>query len=389
MSRCTTCDVTFESTEAFSRHYNSEWHLANVRRRVESVRPLTVAEFSQVHKARQDEAEATGIDANGAPVYSCTLCRKTFRSVQTLQTHVRSTAHLMRKEQRIIQRDSEAASMLTMTSLGSAAMGLHRRNKAKRAALKKGNVHQRSDVPQVSLEDRDADADETRCFFCGHPSTSMDANLLHMLKSHHFTIPMDTHCHDVVGLLAYLSRKVNGLMCLVCGEKTRSFASLDALRDHMREANHERIVLNPEYQEFYDCLLEDPDSVQPVKLDGLQAQGTELVLSSADSKNDTGSRDAGAGGKKRVLLKREAEVPRPRPRETFEQKEQRKAILASEHEALTVARQEQRELMAEHHRAEAKQLRRSDGAFQQLQLRVNLRSNKLHPKGYDGDGVMN
>lgn len=70
-------------------------------------------------------------------MYSCTLCKKTFRSVQTLQTHIRSTAHLIRKEQRILARDGDANTILTSTSLGSAAIGLHRRHNAK---MKKSHV---------------------------------------------------------------------------------------------------------------------------------------------------------------------------------------------------------------------------------------------------------
>lgn len=90
-----------------------------------------------------DNTSVNGNDNNAnvnAPehaLYSCTLCKKTFRSVQTLQTHIRSTAHLIRKEQRILARDGDANTILTSTSLGSAAIGLHRRHNAK---MKKGHV---------------------------------------------------------------------------------------------------------------------------------------------------------------------------------------------------------------------------------------------------------
>lgn len=385
MQRCATCDATMESEEGFRQHYGSDYHIANVRRKVEGLRALTVAEYARVNQTQVDKAEATGVDANGVVFYSCTLCKKTFRSVQTLQTHVRSTAHLMRKEQRIITRDSEAASMLTMTSLGSAAMGLHRRHNAKRSAAKKSEVRKRTDAPKVSAEHREADTSETRCLFCGHGSASAGANLTHMDKFHNFNIPMEDHCPNKPVLVDYLARKVNGLMCLVCSEKTRSFASLEALRAHMYEAGHERVVLSPEYQEFYDCPLEDPGNAKRVELDGLQADGTELVLA-GKARGRAANEDR---QKKRVLLKREAEVPRVRARETPEQAQKRLAILNSEHKALTIAKQEQRELMAERNKDQAKLVTRYEGEFNKQQMRVHLRSNKLHPKGYDGDGVMN
>lgn len=367
MSRCGTCNVVLNGGDNLQQHYNSETHLNNVRRRVEGLRPLTAQEMR-----RQAQEEGMAMDPSGAPIFSCTLCKKTFHSVQTLQTHVRSTAHLMRKEQGIVARDSEAASMLTMTSLGSAAMGLHRRHKAKRSALKNASAGPKA--PKVSPKDRDEDVSVTRCFFCGQPSETMELNVMHMRKYHQFYIPMENRCKDVEGLLAYASRKVNGLMCLVCNERTRSFPSLDALRDHMREVDHEKIVLGPEYEEFYECALEDPLAIEKVEMAG--AQATEVVLSS-DS------------GKKRVLKMREVDAPRSRLRETTEETERRRAILAAETECLALVKQEQKELRASQDQEQQKMLKRQGTEFKHHQLKVNLRSNKLHPKGYDGEGLLN
>ncbi|EPY43164.1 pre-60S factor REI1 [Angomonas deanei] len=240
--RCHTCNLDIADSGAIKTHYGSELHVTNVRRKVEGQRPLTAQEFHQQSESLElGDSAVAGSDAYGAPVYSCTLCKKQFRSVQTLQAHIRSTAHLIRKEQRIIQRDSEAASMLTMTSLGSAAIGLHRRNNAKAKAFK--SKEKKVEGPSVSMDDRNADASATRCMFCGYGSDTIENNLEHMMKVHAFSLPLAHHCKDVEGMLEYLARKVNGLMCLVCNEKTRSYNSLDALRDHMRESGHERVGL--------------------------------------------------------------------------------------------------------------------------------------------------
>uniref|UniRef100_A0A0A9YCW7 C2H2-type domain-containing protein n=1 Tax=Lygus hesperus TaxID=30085 RepID=A0A0A9YCW7_LYGHE len=199
--------------------------------------------------AKNSTSSTIHIDETEA-VYSCTLCKKTFRSVQTLQTHIRSTAHLIKKEQRILARDSEVASMLTTTSLGSVAIGLHRRHhaKTKKTVLDvvdgrngdkdKGDEQhlrkQTQNTPVVPLDDREKDVSEIRCMLCGLLSDVVEANELHLSHVHDFHIPMRLHCTDVTGLLAYLARKVNGLMCLVCNEKTRHLASLEALRNHMK-----------------------------------------------------------------------------------------------------------------------------------------------------------
>ncbi|KAK7201107.1 zinc-finger protein [Novymonas esmeraldas] len=368
MSRCGTCNVALDNGEVLRAHYSSELHLANVRRRVDGLRPLS----QQEHRVASDGMEGATLDESGAPVYSCTLCKKTFRSVQTLQTHVRSTAHLMRKEQRIIARDSEAASMLTSTSLGSAAMGLHRRHNAKKSAAAREEGSKKKNVPKVGAEEREEDTSEVRCIFCGYLSADVEANVQHLEHVHNFTIPLAAHCIDRAGLLAYLARKVNGLMCIVCNERTRSFSSLVALRDHMREANHERLLLSPEYQSFYNVVLEDAEAARPVQLDGVR--GDELVLAGDDD-----------NAKKRVVLKREGDVPRVRPRETEEQNEKRLAIVAAQQETRALAKQEQKEIMAAQNKEAAWVARRSGNERNDLQLDVSMRSNKLHAKGYDGN----
>ncbi|RNF26404.1 zinc finger protein, conserved [Trypanosoma conorhini] len=360
--RCWTCNAVFDSVEAVRKHYESEYHTNNVRLRVDGRRPLTTQEYRRVRIAEHDDA-----DVDGRPTFACKLCKKTFHSVQTLQAHVRSTAHLMKKEQRIIARDSDAMSALTSTSLGSAAMGLHRRHNAKRAKPPTQAAKTRY-VEKVQLDEREEDVSEVRCLFCGCLSDSVEVNLQHMNDIHEFSVPLPHRCRDVVGLLAYLARKMNGLLCLVCGEKTRAFASLEALRAHMREKNHERIILGPEYAEFYSVSLADTDCGARIG-----PNDTELVL-----------RDS-----QRVVQRRECEVPRPRKKESETQAEKRRAILAADQEAMAMARKERQEVLRVQNKEAQKILKRQDGQYQDHLLRVNLRTNKLHPKGYDGEGKLN
>ncbi|EAN97224.1 hypothetical protein C3747_138g64 [Trypanosoma cruzi] len=360
--RCGTCNFTFDSVEAVRKHYESDYHLNNVRLRVEGRRPLTAQEHRRVRIAEQDD-----VDKDGKPTFACKLCKKTFHSVQTLQAHVRSTAHLMKKEQRIIARDSDALSAITSTSLGSAAMGLHRRHNAK-CAKQPAQATKPKNLLKVGLDEREEDVSEVRCLFCGALSDNVEANLQHMNTIHEFVVPLKHRCRDVVGLLAYLARKTNGLLCLVCGEKTKMFASLEALRAHMREKNHERIILGPEYEEFYNTSLGDADCV-----DLLAPNTANLAL-----------RDSG-----RVVQRRERGLPRPRKKESETQSEKRRAILAADKEAMAVARKECQEVLRVQNKEAQRILRRQNGEYQDHLLKVNLRTNKLHPKGYDGEGKIN
>lgn len=185
----------------------------------------------------------------------------------------------------------------------------------------------------------------------------------------------------------------------MCNEKTRSFASLEALRDHMQECGHDKIVLGPEYAEFYHCALGEPTApLQRVR------QGNELVVrvepvprKQVAAPSSVGGqlisvghalRGGGDGAKPaRVLRAREEHVPAPRTRETVERAAARKAALNAESEALAVVRREQRELQAQENRATVQLDHQRGCEFHAHQLKVSLRSNKLHPKGYDGNGV--
>lgn len=356
MPHCGTCGIDL-SAENFRAHYSSELHLANVRRRVKGEPPI-----SERNWIRSQDVD-NHCDPDAPPLFSCTLCKKSFRSVQTLQAHVRSTAHLVRKEQRIIAREGEGT-ILTTTTIGSAAMGLHRRNKAKVTKPVEKNPNEVKVLPQ----DKEEDVGTTRCLFCGHPSEIFQENLRHMRLVHDFHIPMANFCNDKEGFIAYLARKVNGLVCLVCNENSKICHSLQALRDHMRECNHERVILSNEYQDFYDCVLDDGNT--PVKLKGVK--GNELTV-----KTD---------GQKKRILKREADVPRPRHKEKDEVVEQRQAITASANSAAVAAKEEQRRIMAEHQSAVRKTIARAEEHYHAKQLKVGLRTNKLHPKGYDGEG---
>jgi len=391
--------MRFASLDEMRQHYTTDFHVANVRARVEGEAKMTAAEFRR----------RTMKDDDQKPIFSCKLCNKKFHSVQTLQSHVKSTEHLMKKEQRIIERDSVAGSMLSSTSLGSAALGLHRRHrahlraraKAKEAAdtdrtlteveaeeaaaeaaaqgkkaRKAPKASAADDVGpvKVSADDREADVTETRCLFCGVQNKTMRKNLKHMLIAHDFTIPLEERCKDPRGLLQYLSRKMNGLMCLVCGDSTKRYDTLEALRAHMAAANHERVVLSSEYNDFYEGTLDDGEAaVVPGLMDG---GSTALVVRSGSDKP------------KRVLYKRDHQAPLANKRltETPQEMAQRRLLTAQG------ARDTQ--LMLREHRQETqkertKHFKTMNQLYRHQKLclmRVGIK--KLWKKGYDGEGEM-
>lgn len=374
---CGTCAVKFTTVEELRKHYSSEWHSTNVRLRVEGKRRLTQSEFRQQNGGAADDGE---VGAGGqATFYSCSICNRHFKSIQTLQSHVRSTEHLLQKEKRILARDSEAASALTSTSLGSAAIGLHRRAKAHKSAAKKfvdpseqEAIKRREKLGHIpTAEDRDADVDETRCIFCGYKSADVDGNLAHMKAYHAFQLPLAHRVKDRVGLLSYLARKVNGLLCLVCNDTTKMFPSLEALRAHMHAKQHEYLHLTSEYNEFYDGNLDDGEAVEKVD----DEPSDKLVLAPS--------------GEKKVIRRRDDAAPVPRHVEPVAQVEQRRMIAAQAHEAQAVILRERREMEHKSQVQEFKNIQHQHRRRQHFNLATGLRANKLHPKGFDGEGEFN
>lgn len=409
---CNTCRESFKSVEELRKHFDSELHLRNIRARVEGQPTMDRAEFRRQFGAAGADPDGVGSIAP-APIFTCNLCKRTYKSAQTLQSHLKSTEHLMRKEQRILQRQSDAGSVLSSTSLGSAAMGLHRRHKAHTKNLTRkmapglsangdadgaaaalaampvvenvidedGEVVQRvvpsaADRPKVSAEERETDVTPARCFFCGFKSSSIKANLKHMCDHHEFTLPLEDRVKDLVGLMEYLCKKINACLCLVCAEHTKRYDSLEALRGHMRTAGHERVVLGPEYQEFFgdgDKL----DDGSEAKLNRAVDEKTGQVVIKTSSGASLLSREAELGGVVR------------HQRESATQKEERRMLTASKMEENALMIQERRELQAPAVRQEEKMARDRARRDQQMGLKVAMKTGKSHMKGFDGEGETN
>lgn len=360
---CATCKVKFSTMDELRKHYGCEWHTANVRLRVDGRKPMTM----HVFRVQQNMA---GDEQSDRLEFTCKICKKHFKSVHTLQAHVKSTEHLLQKEKVILARDSEAGSMLTSTSLGSAAIGLHRRAKAHKAHTKKhvDPFKPKKCDSKLTPEDREADVDEKRCFYCGLPSEDIDANLAHMQEFHTFSLPMEHRLEDKVGMMQYLSRKINGLVCLVCNDETRQVPSLAALRDHMTAKNHEYINLNNEYSEFYKGGV---DSGEAVEKDDNEPSD-KLVVSSS--------------GAKRVLKKRDEAAPIHRHLEADNQLEQRRLITSQQVAADAVIKKERMDIMRKDVKAQHKIQNAGNRRDKQFMLKTGVRNNILHPKGYDGEG---
>lgn len=95
----------------------------------------------------------------------------------------------------------------------------------------------------------------TKCLFCNATSPTLEANVIHMEKTHNLFIPERVYLVDLAGLVAHLSERVFELHeCLYCGQMRHSTVGVQT---HMRDKGHCMIAFESEEEmvevgEFYD-----------------------------------------------------------------------------------------------------------------------------------------
>lgn len=230
MWRCTKCRVPL-SEEERDTHYKSNWHTYNVRRHVALKAPLSKAEFDEkileFQRKEQKEHQKKSV------IYKCTVCKKTFKSEQTCEQHMKSKKH---------------------------------KDKVKKASQKLGRELLISEIIQSKVINDDIDTESQAssqaiplqnipllsCLFCPHESENLSDSLEHMLHSHNFYIPFLELCTSVEGLLMFLGRFIGEQgTCINCH---KSFHSLEGVWHHMCAKDHTRIALYEDspLEEFYN-----------------------------------------------------------------------------------------------------------------------------------------
>jgi len=148
----------------------------------------------------------------------------------------------------------------------------------------------------ASSDDEGASSDALgldQCVFCPQVSRSLGANLRHMTVAHSFFIPDIEYLVDLEGLMTYLGQKVGDLhMCLWCSDRSRLFADVKSVKQHMIDKSHCRILHEGdamlEYADFYDYRSSYPDYAE--KKAGDAAAGTDVEMKeAADSDDEIGS----------------------------------------------------------------------------------------------------
>lgn len=283
MFTCITCRVSFADSDIQRRHYKTDWHRYNLKRKVAEMPPVTAEVFQQKVLAQKAEVEAQ--QQSKTKSLHCQLCNKTFSSENAFSNHLSSKKH-KDVEANKANKAKKQESLITESQFS---------NNFKRKDSKETDPQNTESENAESLshngdddDDEDDDIEEdtlevTDCLFCPHHSVSLEENLKHMTRSHSFFIPDLEYVVDLKGLVTYLCEKVGmGNMCLYCNDKGKSFFSLEAVQSHMVDKGHTKMNYEGdavlEYAEFYDFSSSYPDYNPDEENEGDEIQGRESTL---------------------------------------------------------------------------------------------------------------
>eukprot|EP00126_Sphaerothecum_destruens_P013894 Sdes_comp23788_c0_seq1m21946 len=246
---CLSCMVRFPDGEMQRVHYKTDWHRYNLKRKVAELPPITAQVFEEKLKVQSGKDEVA-LKTNECQ-RECTICRKTYLSLNAYQTHVKSKKHLEKVE--TMKREDE-----------NFATENCEKTRPKKIGTKVDYEILNDEELEKKIYENSVEIHIDDCLFCTASFGTLEENINHMSSAHGFFFPDIEYLVDVEGLLRYLGEKVGlGNLCLYCNEKGKAFYSLEAVRKHMKDKDHCKLCISHdaylEYSEFYDYTASYPD----------------------------------------------------------------------------------------------------------------------------------
>eukprot|EP00457_Paulinella_chromatophora_P004102 gb/GEZN01004112.1/.p1 GENE.gb/GEZN01004112.1/~~gb/GEZN01004112.1/.p1 ORF type:complete len:449 (+),score=42.21 gb/GEZN01004112.1/:64-1410(+) len=237
-------------------HYKSDWHRYNIKLKVAGLAAIPELVFTQ--KVATLLADKQSNDR----VYRCEVCSKMLKSASAYKRHVETKSHLKRL-QRVPSRGAsvQAVSSSADTNGGvraTSSASIHSTSgtfssgdsmtKSVPSVSSSMSLSSLTELPKTDVTKPAAAVAVKTCLFCPKQFRAVRASVLHMLHDHGMFIPFSEYLHDLHGLLGFLGSKVGqGHVCLWCNKQ--SWASLEAVRSHMRALGHCKIRLDTEDDE--------------------------------------------------------------------------------------------------------------------------------------------
>ncbi|KAL5600933.1 hypothetical protein BROUX41_005767 [Berkeleyomyces rouxiae] len=308
---CNTCRIGYRAPDLQKAHMRSDWHRYNLKRRVAGLPPIASETFSekvlQAHAASNAEAEKAYFEK------FCDACQKNYSSENSYNNHLHSAKH--KHNQNALRRAAAAAAKsdaLEQSTIASSTFSLGEPIKKEIPAVdlhgdedavdKVTNAISKTAISEEPKEDAEMTAKELEassnsstapvetCLFCNLVSSDIDANVLHMERTHGTIIPEKPYLVDLSGLITHLYKRIQeDMACLVCLKvKSNAFA----VQTHMRDTSHCMIPFTTEEEQldigdFYDFRSTYSDDEEDEDEDMI-FEGGDVKLGAARSVKVTG-----------------------------------------------------------------------------------------------------
>eukprot|EP00163_Fabomonas_tropica_P007295 TRINITY_DN1700_c0_g1_i4.p1 TRINITY_DN1700_c0_g1~~TRINITY_DN1700_c0_g1_i4.p1 ORF type:complete len:363 (-),score=67.35 TRINITY_DN1700_c0_g1_i4:350-1438(-) len=293
---CASCRVSFEDAQSQRAHYKTDFHRYNLKRKVAELPPISFEDFEARLAASQKKEE---VDESRA----CTACNKKFSSDNAYQQHLRSRKH----RDKVGSTGNSTAAVAVSPNRGAlgpagdnatyrdGSTGAIDSNPAAAAAVDPEDLARKAKVLNIDRDDLTGEEQqqldallskatfltEKQCIFCRWEGKDFEGCLDHVTAKHSFFIPDLEYVTNIQDLYMYLSQKVSvGMVCLWCNKQ---FQSLEAVRGHMEDKGHWKMLYEDEtaeYDDYYDFSSTYPEGAQVPGIEGdPQDPGTrELIL---------------------------------------------------------------------------------------------------------------
>ncbi|KAI0314915.1 C2H2 type zinc-finger-domain-containing protein [Amylostereum chailletii] len=269
---CLSCTIAFLTAEDQRVHYRSDHHRYNMKRRVASLPPVSVAVFNEKVLERRQETSVM-LSPKGS---TCEVCSKSYTTDNAYKSHMNSKKHKENELKALSRPKVEAASEpeehVASTSMAAPETPAPTQPEGVSLAV---DADADEDEVNMTLDQKIAAArsrlSPAHCLFCSTISPSLESNLTHMSSEHSFFIPDAEFLIDLTGLITYLGEKIAvGNVCIYCNGKGREFRTLHAVRKHMVDKSHCKIAYESqkdmlEIVGYYDFSASYPDAEEHEK----------------------------------------------------------------------------------------------------------------------------
>ena len=95
--KCLTCQVALPTPEDQREHYKGEWHLYNLKRKLNQMKCITEDEFLEIknkHQQEQQQNKDQSDQCSQSSMYYCNACSKSFLSPKAFEQHNSSNKHV-------------------------------------------------------------------------------------------------------------------------------------------------------------------------------------------------------------------------------------------------------------------------------------------------------